>query len=425
MFFTFYNYLKLIIWGSIYFFDYKIYKESNDILLNILINNIQNTNPLFIKCIQKSIPYLKLCNVDNNTIKILNKVYENNKYHDIDFTLKVYKKDLNKNLNDNYEICELLSSGSIGQVYKIKSKKENKFFAMKVIHPNVNYHIKILKSLYYLFNLEKYCPFELDVFLDNFILETNFENEARNMLKFYNLYENNKSLIIPKLYEYSKNIIIMDYIDGLNIENLDDYEKNKYMTIFILFCNNNKLLLNYNHGDMHIGNFKKYKDSLVIYDFGCCFESDDKKLPEMIDYTFHNILKKKDLTYSFEHCINYQIEYHVGKENLPKYKKNINDTFFSCKIPDNMELLINKVIMFFYKNKIKIKINFLNLMINYYYTLEYNDVTTLDMISFCKTYDIFHDYVKYILKGGIILYRESEKFENYNKELADKFKKMI
>ena len=72
------------------------------------------------------------------------------------------------------------------------------------------------------------------------------------MLKFYNLYENNKSLIIPKLYEYSKNIIIMDYIDGLNIENLDDYEKNKYMTIFILFCNNNKLLLNYNHGDMHI-----------------------------------------------------------------------------------------------------------------------------------------------------------------------------
>ena len=103
--------------------------------------------------------------------------------------------------------------------------------------------------------------------------------------------------------------------------------------------------------------------------------------------------------------------------------KNINDTFFSCKIPDNMELLINKVIMFFYKNKIKIKINFLNLMINYYYTLEYNDVTTLDMISFCKTYDIFHDYVKYILKGGIILYRESEKFENYNKELADKFKK--
>lgn len=425
MFFTFYNYLKLIIWGSIYFCNFKIYNESNEFLLNILVNNIQNTNPLFIKCIQKSIPYLKLCNVDKKSVDILNKVYENNKYHDIDFTLKVYKKDFNENLNDKYEICELLSSGSIGQVYKIKSKKENKFFAMKVIHPNVNSHIKILKSLYYLFNLEKYSPFELDVFLNNFILETDFENEAKNMLRFYNFYENNKSIIIPKLYEQSKNIIIMDYVDGINIETLDIYEKNKFMTIFILFCNNNKLLLNYNHGDMHIGNFKKYNNSMVIYDFGCCFESDDKKLPEMVDYTFHNILKKRNLNFTFEECINYQIEYHVGKENLHKYKKVINETFFSSKIPDNMEGLINKVIMFFYKNKIKIKINFLNLMINYYYTLDYNDVTTLDMVSFCKTYDIFHDYINYIVNNGIILYRNIEKFEHYNKELADKFKKMI
>ena len=47
------------------------------------------------------------------------------------------------------------------------------------------------------------------------------------------------------------------------------------------------------------------------------------------------------------------------------------------------------------------------------------------LISFCKTYDIFDDYAKYIMSGNVILYRECEKFENYNKELADKFKKMI
>lgn len=425
MFFTFYNYLKLIIWSSIYFCNFKIFNRSDDFLLNILVNNIQNTNPLFIKCIQKSIPYLTFCNVEKKSIDILNKVYENNKYHDIDFTLQVYKKDFNENLNDKYEICELLSSGSIGQVYKIKSKKENKFFAMKVIHPNIKNHIKILKLFFYLFNLEKYSPFELEVFLNNFITETDFVNEANNMLKFHNLYDNNKSLIIPKLYEYSKNIILMEYIEGKSIDELDIYEKNKLMTIFILFCNNNKLLLNFNHGDMHIGNFKKHKNSLVIYDFGCCFVSDDKNLPEIIDFTFHNILKKRNLIYSFEECINYQIEYHVGKDNLNKFKKVLYETFFNSKIPDNMNDLINKVIIFFYKNKIKIKMNYLNLMINYYYTFEFNDITTLDMVSFCKTYDIFQDYVNYILEGGIILYRESEKFEHYNKELADKFKKMI
>ena len=52
-------------------------------------------------------------------------------------------------------------------------------------------------------------------------------------------------------------------------------------------------------------------------------------------------------------------------------------------------------------------------------------ISSLDLISFCKTYDIFDDYAKYIMSGNVILYRECEKFENYNKELADKFKKMI
>ena len=235
----------------------------------------------------------------------------------------------------------------------------------------------------------------------------------------------NKRLALARTFYHGKNIIIMEHVEGINIDKLDLYEKNKYMIIFILFCNYNKLFLNFNHGDMHIGNFKKHNESLVVYDFGFCFESDDKKLPEIIDYTFHNILKKKDLIYSFEDCINYQIEYHVGKENLYKYKKVLDETFFNGVIPNNMEDLINKVIMFFYENEIKIKMNYLNLMINYYYTFDYNNVTSLDLISYCKSYGIFDDYATYMMDADVIRYRECEKFENYNKELADKFKKMI
>ena len=83
--------------------------------------------------------------------------------------------------------------------------------------------------------------------------------------------------------------------------------------------NRNKALSVMQNENNYIYDFKKKNDSLVVYDFGCCFESDDEKLPEIIDFTFHNILKKRNLTYSFEDCINYQVEYHVGKENLYKY----------------------------------------------------------------------------------------------------------
>ena len=96
---------------------------------------------------------------------------------------------------------------------------------------------------------------------------------------FYDNYKNNDYIIIPKVYKHSKNIIIMEYIEGEQISNLDVYERSKYIMLSLLFCNNNKFILNCNHGDMHFNNFKKYDfNKLVIYDFGYCFKIHDKKL---------------------------------------------------------------------------------------------------------------------------------------------------
>ena len=42
------------------------------------------------------------------------------KKHNINFTKKIYKNDFNENIEDKYIILDCVSSGSIGQVYKIK-----------------------------------------------------------------------------------------------------------------------------------------------------------------------------------------------------------------------------------------------------------------------------------------------------------------
>ena len=217
----------------------------------------------------------------------------------------------------------------------------------------------------------------------------------------------------------------MEYVNGLNVKDLCDYDRIKYMILLVLFCNNNKHILNFNHGDLHFGNFKKKDNKLVVYDFGYCFTVNDKMLIEITNYIYHHILERKNLKYSYEYCINYIVKYHLDdNDDINNYKKDIENIFLNSSI-SSISDIVNKCYIFFSKNNIKIKIEFLNLVINYYLISEYNTTNLLDIISYCETYNIFTEYVDLIKEEDIQLYRESEKIEYYNKELADELKKLL
>ena len=134
MFRSLFNYTKLSIWSVIFLLNFKIYDKIDLDLLQILLYNIQKTNSLAIKCIQKLIPYLKMSNTRKEIIDILNDVYENNIYHSDNISLKMFKHDFNDNFYNKYLLLERLSSGSIGQVYKIQEIESGKIYAMKVLH---------------------------------------------------------------------------------------------------------------------------------------------------------------------------------------------------------------------------------------------------------------------------------------------------
>ena len=410
MFRSLFNYTKLSIWSVIFLLNFKIYDKVDLDLLQILLYNIQNTNSLAIKCIQKLIPYLKMSNTRKEIIDILNDVYENNIYHRDNISLKMFKNDFNDNFYNKYLLLERLSSGSIGQVYKIQEIESGKIYAMKVIHPTIDSDIKFILNMIYIFNIKNYTFFELDVFINNFINETDFIQEANNMIKFCEIYENNNHIIIPKVKEYSKNIIIMEYIDGENVTNLNIYRRSRTMLLFILFCNNNKYIENFNHGDMHFGNFKNNNNRLVVYDFGFCFQVNDDMIVEILDNFYHTIIDfSRETKYSLRECIEYLVKYHIGSEDIKIYENDINEIFLKKKM-SGMDELAMKSIYFFTKNNIKIKIEYLNLIINFYYTSEYNDCNVLELLSFCQAYNVFPQYMNII--KDMNLYRKEEKFEN-------------
>ena len=167
---------------------------------------------------------------------------------------------------------------------------------MKVKHPHIEsqiilfknifnffYNIKIFNNLFY-----KYFPFKLDEFLNDFYKQTNFINESNNLLEFSNIYENNDYIIIPELIKSSNDIIIMNYIEGKCMDDLDinEYKKSKIIFLLYLFIRNNLIILNLNHGDLHKFNWKVSTDDyskIVIYDFGYCFRLDKQEYDNIIN----------------------------------------------------------------------------------------------------------------------------------------------
>ena len=422
--YSIYNYSKLLSWFTLFYVNYKIYGKCNLTILQIILNNIQKTSAIGTKCIQKITPYLKMGECDKEIINILNSTYENNKYHDEKFTEKSFYNDFGINLHDKYEVVERISSGSIGQVYKVRGLKDNKFYAMKVVHPNIDQQLRVIKKIIKTFNLNRYVFFELNNFIKNYEKETNLIHEAYNMKIFQNHYKDNNRIIIPKLYDFSQNIIIMEYIEGENIETLTKYERVKYLTFIFIFCNNNKKILNFNHGDMHFGNFKKLDgEKVVIYDFGYCFELSDINISNILDNCWHSLLGHKEAKHSFIYCVKYIIRYHLEIEDIDKYEDIIKEIFLKEKIRD-LEVLFNKIYTFFKRINIKMKMEFLNLMLIYLHTGKYDECEMQDLLTFCLHYDIFHEYQEKVKKD---IYYRGANLSKYtkNKNIEDDLKKLL
>ena len=91
---------------------------------------------------------------------------------------------------------------------------------IKVRHPYIDYvkfyqmiliyFIIVLQKINY-FKKKYYLHFNLFDFIDNINNQIDFNIEVYNHNKIYNAYLDNEYIIVPKIHNYSKNIIISSF----------------------------------------------------------------------------------------------------------------------------------------------------------------------------------------------------------------------
>ena len=63
--------------------------------------------------VQWVLPYMKIINIDNKIIHILENTYENCPTHGIDYTRQIFKQDYYYNIDEDYDIIIYKSSFSL------------------------------------------------------------------------------------------------------------------------------------------------------------------------------------------------------------------------------------------------------------------------------------------------------------------------
>lgn len=194
-------------------------------------------------------------------------------------------------LDNNFE--QPSNSGMISLIFKGYIKKENKKVIIKLKRRNIenklNEAIQGLTFLMYLLSfipiINKYKITEVvNKNIEIILQQTNFHKEVENILKVQNNCKNLKYVKIPKVYsevtENYSNIIMMEYIEGLKINQIIEEDYNDFAKQVLKFGIVTSIIHGVAHGDLHAGNIlfikdeedKKYKHKIGVIDFGIIYE---------------------------------------------------------------------------------------------------------------------------------------------------------
>lgn len=397
---------------STYFLYYCIKNDihENKIIEN-LVDSIDNSGCLYIKFIQWILPRFDQLNVNDKLNKTLEKYYEKCNVHDLEYTLYKFKEDFKYDLYDKYEIIDIIGSGSVGQVYKIKEKSTENYLCLKILHPNIEKEYQICKNIfnfiYFFIDIKKYIPiYDFENFFNGLKDQLNLNKEVNNILEFKNIYKDDKLYLIPNIINFTENIIIMTYIESENKDKLTNVKKIHVFMKLLLFIFNSSYY-GICHGDLHIGNWGISNNKLIIYDFGYCLRFDRHNYVQI-----EGLLLNNNRIESFGNIIKYGCKL-INKD--PEFYQNL---FFESyhnnygKENISMEESNSHLYKFLIENEIYISSELFNTTLvsgNLEYLSDPSTINAKDtdncyfiieeLIDLCDAYDTFSEYKKHLCKN--------------------------
>ena len=381
---------------SILGWEYSCYllgRKRIDSLKNVS-NKIYNINKFSIKLFQ----------VLSSTVDIFTeeeisylKVYTNNSpftTNDIDKTIFKTLEEIGRT-NPQYmislenDITSPSHSGMVSLIYKGRMKNGERI-VVKVLRNKINEILtRDYDSIHFLIEVINRLfksVFLNDIFLDfknSIFSQIDFKQEQFNLKRMKDNFKNIDQIVIPKVYdifnEANENVIVMEYLDGKTIFEIDDIDRDEYTAIIFEMITKSILCDGFFHGDLHPGNIIFLKQ-----------DNGDKKIG-LIDFGIVETIMRED-QYGFFKIVTYV--YLGYDECIKKIDEFINILISPREMVENMndidysvlkDLIMKDVIENVFFTSLYININNLynvNSIINNNYGLSMNKTITKTIIAF-------------------------------------------
>ena len=257
--------------------------------------NLARVNILYVKVFQAFASNNNLIDEETNNklLKFTDKAPWTSKDIDIGELIEI-GEECDLYFKDGYKTP--INSGMISIVFKAQRRKDGVPVIVKMKRKNIderlNESIENLKTFLYLVS---FLPFIKSYQISDIVnknisiirQQTDFNREVENILKVKENCKNLKYVKIPDVdTEVTKkypNCIIMEYIDGLKINEVDECDRIGFAKSVLKFGFVSTIIHSVAHGDLHCGNIlfikddddKKYPHKIGVIDFGIIFELDN------------------------------------------------------------------------------------------------------------------------------------------------------
>ncbi|OQU82423.1 uncharacterized aarF domain-containing protein kinase At1g71810, chloroplastic [Sorghum bicolor] len=171
---------------------------------------------------------------------------------------------------------EPVAAASLGQVYQARLRSNGKVVAVKVQRPGVQAAISLdIYILRFLASIARKAaklntdlPAVLDEWASSLFREMDYREEARNGLKFRELFGKFRDVSVPEMYleQTRRRVLVMEWIEGEKLSEVRD----QYLVEVGVYCSLSQLLeYGFYHADPHPGNLLRTVDGKLAYlDFG-------------------------------------------------------------------------------------------------------------------------------------------------------------
>ncbi|XP_010261107.1 PREDICTED: uncharacterized aarF domain-containing protein kinase At1g71810, chloroplastic isoform X2 [Nelumbo nucifera] len=197
---------------------------------------------------------------------------------------------------------EPVAAASLGQVYQARLRPSGQVVAIKVQRPGVQAAISldifILRFLAGVTRRVAKLNTDLQAVVDEWasslFREMDYRKEARNGLKFRQLYGGLKDVFVPQMYaeKTTRRVLLMEWVEGQKLSEVKDL----YLVEVGVYCSFNQLLeYGFYHADPHPGNLLRTFDGKLAYlDFGMVGEFKQELRDGFIEACLHLVNRDFD-----------------------------------------------------------------------------------------------------------------------------------